>query len=227
MHEIIKKAKQEKRNLLEHEALELLKEYNIPVPKNILARDAEEAVAAARKIKYPVVLKVVSKDILHKSDIGGVKIGLDSEKEVVNAYEEIMDNVNLKASGADIEGVLVVENAKKGLECIVGMVRDPQLGPALMFGLGGIFVELLEDVSFNLLPIHRDEALEMVKSTKGYKLIKGYRGEKAKDIESIVDLIIKVGKLVEENEEINEIDINPFFVYEEGLITIDARVIIE
>ncbi|CCQ95115.1 Acetyl-CoA synthetase [[Clostridium] ultunense Esp] len=227
MHEIIKKAKQEKRNLLEHEALELLKEYNIPVPKNILARDAEEAVAAARKIKYPVVLKVVSKDILHKSDIGGVKIGLNSEKEVVNAYEEIMDNVNLKASGADIEGVLVVENAKKGLECIVGMVRDPQLGPALMFGLGGIFVELLEDVSFNLLPIHRDEALEMVKSTKGYKLIKGYRGEKAKDIESIVDLIIKVGKLVEENEEINEIDINPFFVYEEGLITIDARVIIE
>lgn len=226
MHEIIEKAKQEQRNLMEHESLKLLKEYNIPVPKHILAKSAKDAVAAAREIKYPVVLKIVSKDILHKSDVGGVKVGLKSDEDVTRAYDEIMNSVKEKASNAEVEGVLVVENANKGLECIVGMVRDPQLGPALMFGLGGIFVELLKDVSFGLLPLNKDEAMEMIKSVKGYKLIEGYRGEKPRDTEAIIDFMMKVAKLVEENTEIEEIDINPFFVYEEGLMTIDARIII-
>ncbi len=226
MHEIIEKAKRKKRNLLEYEALKLLEEYNIPVPKHRLVKNANEAIEAAKEIKYPVVLKIVSKDILHKSDIGGVKVGLNSDEDVMKAYDEIMNNVKEKANTTDIEGILVVENAEKGLECIVGMVRDPQLGPALMFGLGGIFVEILKDVSFALLPINEDEALEMIKSVKGYKLIEGYRGEKSKDIDAIIDLMMKVAKLVEENPGIDEIDINPFFVYEEGLMTIDARIII-
>ncbi len=226
MHEIIKRAKEEKRNLLEHESLQLLKEYDIPVPKYALAKDVEEALAAAREIGYPVVLKIVSKDILHKSDIGGVKVGLNSDEDLIKAYGEIMDNVNANANAAEVEGMLVVKNADKGLECIVGMVKDNQLGPALMFGLGGIFVELLKDVSFELLPISEDEALEMIKSIKGYKLIEGYRGESPKDTKSIINLITKVGRLVEENKEINEIDINPFFAYEEGLMVIDTRIII-
>ena len=143
MHEIIKRAKEEKRNLLEHESLQLLKEYDIPVPKYALAKDVEEALAAAREIGYPVVLKIVSKDILHKSDIGGVKVGLNSDEDLIKAYGEIMDNVNANANAAEVEGMLVVKNADKGLGCIVGMVKDNQLGAALMFGLGGIFVELL------------------------------------------------------------------------------------
>lgn len=226
MHEIIKRAKNENRNLMEHESLKLLKEYNIPLPKHILAKNEKEAIEAAREINYPVVLKIVSKDILHKSDVGGVKVGLNSDDDVKIAYEEIMNSVKEKVGHADIEGVLVVENADKGLECIIGMTKDPQLGSALMFGLGGIFVELLKDVTFGLLPLNRDEALKMIKSIKYYELIEGYRGEKPKDIEAIIDLIMKVAKLVEENQEIEEIDINPFFVYQKGLIIIDARIIV-
>lgn len=226
MHKIIKRAINENRNLMEHESLELLKEYNIPLLKHILAKNEKEAIEAAREINYPVVLKIVSKDILHKSDVGGVKVGLNSDDDVKKAYEEIMSSVKEKAGDADIEGVLVVENADKGLECIIGMIKDPQLGPALMFGLGGIFVELLKDVTFTLLPLNRDEALKMIKSIKCYKLIEGYRGEKPKDIEAIIDLMMKVAKLAEENPEIEEIDINPFFVYENGLIIIDARIIV-
>lgn len=226
MHKLIKKAKQQNRNLLEHESLELLKEYNFPIPKYKLAKSIDDAVIVARKIGYPVVLKIVSKDILHKSDIGGVKIGLNSDEDVTKAYGEIMNNVSDNASTAKIEGILVVENVKKGLECIVGVVKDIQLGPALMFGLGGIFVELLKDVSFSLLPVNEKEALDMIKSIKGHKLLEGYRGESPKDISSIVDLMLKVNKLVEENPEINEIDINPFFVYEEGSMIVDIRIII-
>lgn len=226
MHEIIKRAKEEKRNLLEHEALELLNEYNITLPKYRLTKDADEAIEAAREIGYPVVLKIVSKDILHKSDIGGVKVGLNSDEDVIKAYKEIMRNVEENANGAEIEGILVVENAKKGLECIIGMVKDPQLGPALMFGLGGIFVEILKDVSFGLLPIDKEEAIEMIKGIKGYKLIEGYRGEKAKDINAIIELMMNVSRLIGENKEIKELDINPFFVYDEGLMIIDARIII-
>lgn len=227
MHEIISKAKREGRNLMEHEAMQLLDKYNIPIPKHRFVKNVEDAVAAAKEIGYPIVLKIVSKDILHKSDIGGVKIGLNSDEDIVKAYGEIVDNVKVDTNNVSIEGMLAVENVKSGLECIVGMVKDPQLGPALMFGLGGIFVELLKDVSFALLPIDRDEAMEMIKSLKGYKLIEGYRGEHPKDIDSIIDLMLKVAKLVEDNPEIEEIDLNPFIVYEKGLMPIDARIILK
>lgn len=226
MHEIIKRAKEEKRNLLEHEAIQLFKEYNISVPKCILAKSREEAVAAANKIKYPVVLKIVSRDILHKSDVGGVVVGLNSDEDVMKAYDKIMENINANAKDAKIEGVLVVENIEEGLECIVGMVRDAQLGPALMFGLGGIFVEVLKDVSFSLVPVDEKNALDMIKSIKGYKLLKGYRGQNPKDIPEIIGLLINIGNLVKENPEINEIDINPLFVYEKGLKIVDARMIV-
>jgi len=160
MNELIARAKAEKRVLLEPEAMQLLAEYELPVPTHSLVTSKEQAVVAAEKTGYPVVLKIVSKDILHKSDVGGVKIGLNSKEAVEKAYEEIMENVREKAKGAVIGGMLVVAHAPQGIECIVGMTKDPQFGPAFLFGLGGIFVELLNDVSFRVLPLTKEDAEE-------------------------------------------------------------------
>ncbi|KKM09107.1 acetyl-CoA synthetase [Clostridiales bacterium PH28_bin88] len=226
MHGIITKALAEKRNLLEPEALQLLAEYGLPVPQFELARTKEEAVAAAEKIGYPVVLKIVSPDILHKSDVEGVKVGLATAGAVSGAFEEIINSASLKAKGARVEGVLVVANAPKGTECIVGMTKDPQFGPALMFGLGGIFVELLKDVAFRVLPLTREDAEEMIKETKGYQLLKGMRGQNPKDIPALKEFLLKMAALIEQNPEIQEIDVNPLLVFEQGLQVLDARVIL-
>lgn len=226
MNDIIKKAKAENRNLLEHEALRLFESYNISVPKYMLVHNKEQAIEAASKIGYPVVLKIVSKDILHKSDVGGVMVGLKTHTDVEKAYDEILENVSAKVDSPSIEGMLVVENVQKGFELVAGMVEDAQLGRAIMFGLGGIYVEVLKDVTFTMLPIDKNEALEMIKSIKSYKILNGYRGDKPKDIASIQELLTNLGSLALDNPEIKEIDINPFFVYEKGLKIVDARIII-
>lgn len=214
------------RNLLEHEAMALLARYGIPTPKHKFAGSLEEACAAACGIGFPVVLKIVSKDILHKTEAGGVRLGIRSEEALAAGYAEMMENMKERFPDAEIEGVLVVEQVGKGIECIAGMVRDEQFGPALMFGLGGILVELLEDVAFSLLPVDAAEAREMIESVKGFKLLKGYRGQPPRDLEAVTDLIVRIGKLTEENPEIKEIDINPFFVYEKGVMPVDIRIII-
>lgn len=226
MNDIIKKAKIENRNLFEHEALRLFESYNISVPKYMLVHNKEQAIEAASKIGYPVVLKIVSKDILHKSDVGGVMVGLKTHTDVEKAYDEILENVSTKVDSPSIEGMLVVENVQKGFELVAGMVEDAQLGRAIMFGLGGIYVEVLKDVAFTMLPIDKSEALEMIKSIKSYKILNGYRGDKPKDIASIQELLTNLGSLALDNPEIKEIDINPFFVYEKGLKIVDARIII-
>jgi acyl-CoA synthetase (NDP forming) len=226
MHETIQEAKKSKRNLLEPEALKLFSDYGLPVPPYEVARTATDAVRASEKFGYPVVLKVVSPQVVHKSEVGGVKIGLQTETEVKKAYDEIMDSVQKKVKDASVEGIIVRSHLPQGLECIVGMTKDPQFGPAIMFGLGGVFVELLKDVVFRVLPLTRTDAEYMIRETKGYELLRGIRGQKPKDIPAVVDCLLKTTTMIEENPEILEIDINPLTVFEKGAVILDAIVML-
>ncbi len=210
--EIIEKALASGRNkLLEHEAMQLLEAYNTPIPGYGLARDAEEAVSIAEKIGYPVVLKIVSPQIIHKSDIGGVVVGLNTPEEVKEAFKQIIENAKRHVPGAQIEGVLVQAMAPKGaIEVVVGGIRDPVFGPTIMFGLGGIFVELFRDVSFRVAPFTEQDAEEMIKEVKAYKMLKGYRNMPPRDIKSLIDIIMKAQKILIENPEIR--GYNPLLV---------------
>lgn len=226
MHQIIQKAKKEKRSLLETEAKELLKEYGIPVPNFKLIKSENEIIGLAKEINFPIVMKIVSPDIIHKTDAGGVKVGIKDEKEAELAYQEIISKVKKYNKEAKIEGVIVYPMVLQGTEIIIGMIKDPHFGPMVMFGLGGIFVEVLKDISFRILPIEERDAEEMIAEIKGYKILKGIRGELPKDIKAIKDLLMKISQLTTENPEINEIDLNPIFVFEKGLQVVDARMIL-
>jgi acetyl-CoA synthetase (ADP-forming) len=220
-------AKSGRKHLLESEAKTVCIEYDIPVTRFDVAKDEVEAVKFARDIGFPVVLKIVSPDIIHKSDIGGVFVGLKTVDEVRSAYQQIMRNVKKHKADAKIVGVLVQEMAPASTEVIVGAVKDPQFGPALMFGLGGIFVEILRDVSFRIAPIDENEAREMISEIKAYPLLKGYRGLPPADIDAIVKILVNTSRLVMEHQEIKEVDLNPIMVYERGAKTVDARIILE
>ena len=226
MNEIIQKAIKEKRSLLETEAKELLKEYGIPVPAFKLIKSEEGIDKLKETIGYPIVMKIVSPDIIHKSDAGGVKIGVKNEEEAKMAYQEIISKAIKYNKKAKISGVIVYPMAPQGTEIIIGMTKDPSFGPVIMFGLGGIFVEVLKDVSFRIIPLEERDAQEMIAEIKGYKILKGARGEAPKDIEAIKNLLMKVSKLTMENPEIKEIDLNPVFVFEKGLQVVDARMIL-
>jgi len=202
-------------------------EYGIPVTKFKLAKNIAEAVKFAEKIGYPVVLKIVSPDVIHKSDVGGVIVNLEDGKDVQKAYEQIMDKVKKHKPKAKILGVLVQEMAPQSTEVIVGATKDPQFGPTLMFGLGGIFVEILKDVTFRIAPVTEDEAREMITAVKAYPLLKGYRNTPPADIEAIVEILLNTSRLVMEHQEIKELDLNPIMVYEKGAKTVDARIILE
>ena len=226
MHQIIKKAKKEKRPLLETEAKELLKEYGIPVPDFKLIKNEEEINGLAEEINFPIVMKIISPDIIHKTDAGGVKLNIKNEAEARSAYQEIIFQAKKYNKEARILGVITETMAPKGTEIIVGMIKDPHFGPVIMFGLGGIFVEVLKDISFRILPIEERDAEEMISEIKGYKILKGIRGEGPKDIKAIKNLLLKISQLALENPEISEIDLNPIFVFEKGLQVIDARMIL-
>ena len=226
MHEIVERSMSEQRNLLEPEALTLLSEYDLPVPKHELVKTPQEGLEAAKRIGYPVVLKVVSQGIVHKSEIGGVKTSLDSEEALRGAWEEVSRAVESAGKLSSLEGFLVCEQASPGLECIIGTVKDPQFGHAIMFGLGGIFVELIKDVSFRVLPITRQEAAELVKETKSYKLLSGIRGQSSRDIGAVIDCLMKTAAVVQDNPAIGEIDINPIVVFERGAMILDARILL-
>ncbi|UCC33961.1 MAG: acetate--CoA ligase family protein, partial [Candidatus Bathyarchaeota archaeon] len=169
----------------------------------------------------------VSPDIIHKSDVGGVTINLKTPREVRSAYGRILANVRKHAADAEIIGILIQEMAPESIEVIVGATKDSQFGPALMFGLGGVFVELLEDVTFRIAPITKRDALEMITEVKAYPLLRGYRGQLPADIGSIVSILINTSKLVMDYPEIKELDLNPIMVYEKGARTVDARIILE
>jgi acetyl-CoA synthetase (ADP-forming) len=216
-----------RRNLLENEAKTVCMEYSIPVTKFKLAKNEVEAVEAAEEIGYPVVLKVVSPDIVHKSDVGGVLLNLKNSSDVQSAYKQILENVKAKKKDAKIMGVLVQEMAPPSTEVIVGAIKDPQFGYALMFGLGGVFVEVLKDVTFRIAPLTEAEAREMITEVKAYPLLRGYRNIPPADIDAIVHVLLNTSRLVMENPKIKELDLNPIIVYEKGAKTVDARIILE
>jgi len=226
MHTIIQKAKKEKRSLLETEAKKLLKEYGIPVPDFKLIKSEEEITGLSKEINFPIVMKIVSPDIIHKTDAGGVKIGIKTEKETRVAYQKIIFNAKKYNKKVKISGVIVYPMVPQGTEVIIGMMKDPHFGPVIMFGLGGIFVEVLKDISFRILPIEEKDAREMITEIRGYEILKGARGKPPLDIQAVEVVLMKVSKLTMENPEINEIDLNPIFVFEKGLQVVDARMIL-
>ena len=226
MHIIIQKAKKEKRSLLETEAKELLKEYGIPVPDFKLIKSEDEIAGLAKEINFPIVMKIVSPDIIHKTDAGGVKVGVKDEEEARMIYQEIISKAIKYNKKASISGVIAYTMVPQGTEIIIGMMKDPHFGPVIMFGLGGIFVEVLKDISFRILPIEERDAREMIAEIKGYKILKGARGNPPRDIRAIEEVLMKVSKLIMKNPEINEIDLNPIFVFENGIQVVDARMIL-
>jgi len=226
--EIITKVQSEKRTaLLETEAKMICEDYDIPVTKFKLAKNEQEAIEFAQEIGYPIVLKIVSPDIIHKSDAGGVKVNLKTEEEVKNAYNQILKNAKNYSQNAEIKGILVQEMAPQSTEVIIGSVKDPTFGQTVMFGLGGVFVELLKDVTFRLAPVAEYDALEMIKELKAYPLLKGFRNNPTVDIDSLVNIILKTSNLIMEHSEIKEADLNPVMAYEKGAKTVDARIILE
>jgi len=226
--EIIEEVRRENRRmLLEYEAKEVIRSYGIPVVPTKLAVSEDRAVEIARRLGYPVVAKISSPDIIHKSDIGGVITNLRSDEEVAEAFRTVISNARRYASTASIYGVTIQKMVPKGREVIIGATKDPVFGHLIMFGLGGIYTELFKDVSFRLAPLSLHEAREMVTETRAYTLLRGFRGEPPADINSIINILLRVSKLVTDIPQIVEIDINPLFVYEVGAIAVDARIIIE
>ena len=215
------------RLLTEVESKELVERAGIPVTKTKLAKSKKEAISISKEMGFPVVLKIVSPDVVHKSDSGGVKLGLANGAQVGRAYSEIMSSVRRKYPQAAIQGVSVQLMASPGIEVIVGMSKDPQFGPVLMFGLGGVLVEVLKDVSFRIVPVTKRDASEMIREIKGYPLLQGYRGQEAVDIASLEDLIVKVSQFIEQNPQIKELDLNPIFAYRDKAMAVDARIVLE
>ena len=213
-------------NIGEQDSKAILAAYGFTVPRDRLARTADEAISAASEIGYPVVMKIVSPDIVHKSDVGGVKVGLNGPSQVRDAFELMMMRIREREPEARLQGVLLQEMVTEGWEIIVGMTRDPQFGPMLMFGLGGIYVEVLRDVSFQLAPITGDEALEMLVGTKTYKLLKGVRGEKSVDMTLVAECVQRISQLSMDFPQIMEMDINPLKVSTARAMAtaVDARV---
>jgi acetyl coenzyme A synthetase (ADP forming)-like protein len=212
----------------EVETIELLQTYGLPIPRGKMATTANEAVKISDQIGYPVVMKVVSDDIIHKSEAKGIELNLGSAGEVKDAWERIHNNVKSAVPGAVIKGVYVVRMITGSEEIILGIKRDPSFGPVLMFGLGGIFVEIFRDVSFGVAPLSREEAVQMIESTRAYEILKGARGRPLKDLDSIVDALLRLSQLAEDFPEIEELDINPLFVLDKGKGSVigDARMIL-
>ena len=213
--------------LTEVEAKELLQRAGIPIIKTRLAKTKREAVSVSKEMGFPVVLKIISKDIVHKSDAGGVKVGLASVSQVGNAYSEIMVSIKHRMPEARIEGVSVQKMATSGVELIIGMNKDPQFGPVIMFGLGGILVEVLKDISFRLVPLSRRDAAEMVREIRGFALLQGYRGQEPVDIPRLEETLVKVSDFIENNPQIKELDINPLFASGKNIVAADARIVLE
>ncbi|MDF2771590.1 MAG: succinyl-CoA synthetase subunit alpha, partial [Geminicoccaceae bacterium] len=209
--------------LSELEALALLVAYGIPTAGSEFATTADEAAAAAERAGLPVAMKIVSPDITHKTDVGGVRLGLATPDEVREAFTRMMDDVCARSPGAHVDGVIVQRMVRGGRETIAGVTRDRLFGPLVMFGLGGILVEALRDVVFRLAPLGTRDAKEMVAGIRGAAILKGVRGEPPADRDALVDAIRRVAQLAVDFPEIEEMDVNPLLAFERGTIAIDAR----
>lgn len=225
--DIIAAARAEGRELLnEVEAKTLMHEAGVPVVRTILAASAEEAKSIADELGYPVALKVVSPDITHKSDVGGVVLDLADAAAVEAAFASIVENSKCAVPDAVIEGVAVQNMAPAGTEIIVGMTTDPQFGPVVMFGLGGVMVEVMKDVTFRVLPLTERDVRQMVDDIKGRSILDGVRGAPPADVAAIADALLKVAGFVTANPEVRELDLNPMLVHDKGAIAVDARIVV-
>jgi acetyltransferase len=210
----------------EAEAKSILKAYGFNVPPGRLVTDVDEAVSFAEKIGYPIAMKIASPDVIHKSDLGGVRLNLTTPSAVRDAFDLMMLRIGKKLPAAHIHGAYIEHMASPGREVILGMTRDPQFGPMLMFGLGGIFVEVMKDVTFHIAPITEEEAMQMLEQTKSFSLLKGVRGQASVDLKAIASSLQRISQLVTDFPQITEMDINPFIVGPPGSesVVADARI---
>lgn len=213
--------------LNEVEAKKLLEQAGIPVNDTRLARTKREAASLSQEIGFPVALKIISPDVVHKSDVGGVRVGLANTAQVQKAYTEIITNIKEKLPDARIEGVSVQKMARPGVEIIIGVTEDDQFGPVIMFGLGGIWVEAIKDVVFRVVPVSTWDADEMVREIKGFAVLQGYRGQEAVDVSFLAKLITRISGFIEKNPRVKELDINPLIAYGEGAVAVDARIVMK
>jgi len=234
-HELIRSAALAGRNLTEPEAYRVIEEYGMPVPPFRLVKSPSEAARAGKSIGYPVVMKIVSPNILHKSDIGGVRLGILTEEDAIKAYEDIMCSVTSKQPDARIDGILVAKAASKPadgnredsldvLEVIIGAVQDPEFGHAVMFGLGGIFVEIAKDVVFRITPVTHKDAFEMMSEIKAGHMLEGVRGRAPRDKDVLADIIVALSRLISENPHISSVDLNPVLSFDKGACVVDAKI---
>jgi acyl-CoA synthetase (NDP forming) len=229
INQVLDQALQEGRFfLLANEGQAVMGAAGIQIPKSQIARNLDEAVRKAKEIGFPVVMKVVSRDILHKSDAGGVALDLTEENEVLDAFQAIMRNCRAYKADAKIEGVEISEMVKASTETIIGARRDKTFGPIIMFGLGGIYVEVMKDVAFRALPLSRKEIRNMIKEIRAYPLLLGVRGEEKRDLDGVVETIVKVGTILQKCPTISDIEINPLVVYEQGqgVKAVDVRILL-
>ena len=224
---IMRKALEEGRSsLLSNEAQQICSFHDIPTPRSSLTSSVHEAVLKAKGIGFPVVLKIVSPQILHKSDVGGVVLNVRDEQELQVRYDEMMREVEKRAPSAKILGVLVGKMMPASTELIVGGIRDSQFGPSVMFGIGGIFTEIYNDVTFRVAPIEKTDAWNMIHDLKGSRILEGARGKPPADLDSIVDVLVNVSNLMTEHDMINQLDLNPVMVYSDGVCAVDSRIVI-
>ena len=223
MHPLIEKARIESRHLLEPEALKLLQDYAIPVPEHRFVHTERETIEAARVLGWPVALKVVSPEILHKTEVNGVLLNLRNEPDVAEAFSRL---TSLQRDGRRIEGLLVYPFQPHDIELFAGMLRDAQFGPVITFGLGGIWIEAFRDVAYGIAPLSLKEAEEMIQSIQGASILSGIRGRKPADLRALGELLARLSRMVLEEPEIREIDLNPVFPLEKGFFIADARVIL-
>jgi acyl-CoA synthetase (NDP forming) len=212
--------------LTEVESKQLLHDAGIAVTQARLTTSADEAAAAAEEIGFPVVLKIVSGEIAHKSDVGGVALDLADADAVREGYETMIAKVSAAAPGAAVDGISVQQMAQAGTEVIVGVTTDPQFGPVMMFGLGGIFVEVLKDVAFRIVPLEPRDAKQLVRDIRGYAVLEGVRGQAGADIDALEQLILQVSAFAWEHQEVAELDLNPVIARPDGVLAVDARVVL-
>lgn len=213
------------RTLTEPQVIEILKAYCVPVPRYKIICGIDEALEAAKGLRYPLVIKIISPDVSHKSDVGGVILGIRDKRDLQDAWSQIMLDISDDEPHARIEGFLLEEMAPRGVEVIIGAIRDEQFGPAVMFGVGGLEVELFRDVSFRLAPVSRQEAFDMMNEVKGISLLTGWRGGGVRDFDAVANAIMRLSDIICENDRIREIEINPLIVYPEGAVAVDARAV--
>jgi len=209
------------KTLSEHASKEVLKIYSVPVTEEYLAKDVEEAIKYAQKIGYPVVLKGSSSTLTHKTEMNLVEVGIKDEESLVEAFNAIE-----KRGGSQLDGILVQEMIKGERELVAGLTRDPQFGPCVMFGLGGIFTEVLKDVTFRVAPLERYDAYEMMDEIKAKKILDEFRGKPAVDREKLADILINLGRIGLEHEEVAEIDINPLIIKDSMPVAVDALIVL-